>query len=179
MESYTMNNNHERFAKIVIIILMMGVVLTVLYFTYTANVEKKGTLYQVEHVVDNLMNDMSVLNLDPSLSLYIKEQIPKIHVSTSDMENDVNIKNVNEKLQKNSIIMAGVMLGCVLLFILLIFKFLRHKVSIKNIIGDSIVIISAIVLVEIFFATYFGSKFLNIDANHIKYVMLYYFMHPS
>lgn len=162
------NNNYERFAKIVIIISMMGVILTVLYYTYTSYIEIQTLKNQVKFVVDDLISDMDMLLLDPSLNKKIITDIENIKMSEWNIKSDEIVHNRNKRTIKKSVIMASVMGAFALLFIILSKYFKGDAFPMKMILGDTIVIILAIVIVEMLFATYLGSKFLNVDSNYMK-----------
>ena len=143
--------------------------LTVFFFTYVSNEEKKVVENQIDFLIDNVVG--ANLNILPN---EVKENIlSKINNLSSNSDND-SIKKSNDSIRsKATKILIILSIVVIVIFILSIYfnktnvSFFKN-LSLSTIFKETGIIVLFVGLTEYIFLTYFGSKWISIDPNVLK-----------
>jgi hypothetical protein len=145
--------------------------LTVFFFTYVSNEEKKVVENQIDFLIDNVVG--ANLNILPN---EVKENIlSKINnLSSSTTTDNDSIKKSNDSIRsKATKIITVLSIVVIVIFILSIYlnktnvSFFKN-LSLSAIFKETGIIVLFVGLTEYIFLTYFGSKWISIDPNVLK-----------
>jgi hypothetical protein len=156
------------FALILLNISFVATFLTIFFFTYASNVEKKIVESQMQYITNNFLDNISLFIPDSKRQL-ISSMLN--HIKIPDLSSQDNKVNENNKkiMYEAFKVVLGFLITSVIITGLMSYYF---DFSFKEIFLQSILIIAVVASIEYTFLTKFGSRFISADVNFVKYKII-------
>jgi len=136
--------------------------LTVFFFTYTANEEKKVVENQVNFLIDNIVG--SNINLLPnSVKQSILDKCDKLK---SDNSQNESIKANNDSIKSKSIIIMIVLISIVT--VITVWLKYNNYIHLEKLLKETGLIVLFVAITEFLFLTFFASRWISVDPSLIK-----------
>lgn len=159
--------NLEEIIEIIIMIVFIASFLCAFYFLYVVKVEEQTVKNQVDYIVADLIDDVSLL---PDDKIDILKKRLNSYKKTDTSDADKSVDENNDKIFKNVIVMIVV----TFLICMTICYFLcrYYKIDFFTICGKNLIILVFIGLTEFTFLNVFGRNFISADPNFVKLSIL-------
>jgi hypothetical protein len=163
-------NKSEIFSKVTINVLFITLFITIFFFTYGSYIEKKVVQNQMDILSKDIIDFLNLFGQD--FNKIISDQLN--NVTLPDLsEEDKKIKNNNNKIIIKTMIYLLffiVILSSIIYYNYIAFSDNSYKMS--KIILENLLILLAICMTEFIFVSFFIYRYVSIDSNTVKLVIL-------
>jgi hypothetical protein len=151
-------------ANVLLHVILMAVVISLVFFTYGAQIEKKVVTSQVDNLVTDITADLKAVLTDEQKQLFQRafSTLTPPDMSKEDEEAAAN----NRALIKRALIVVGTVfaVGVALVILLaVIFKF-----SFWDLLAENVIVLLAAAATEFLFLSFFAKNFVSLDPNMVK-----------
>lgn len=154
-------------ADIVLNVIFIGTFLGIFFFTYAVQVEEEILEIQINDIILDLKNDLSIM--PPEILATIKQGLQ--NVNRPDMTQvDAVVNAQNKNILKQAIMVIGISLATSLIGIY--GASVYWKFSMIDLIKKNLIIMAFIGLTEFLFLTFFAKNFMSADPNYVKLLIL-------
>lgn len=156
-------------------VILTFIFLTVFFFTYVNGVEKDAFNYQMDIVVDDLMEDLDIKSFIPpgqesdvsEIIMYgtldkMKENIIKTSQSSNDKIADVNKIIRNKSTSLLSIGIASIV------FVAAVLLVLNYCIPFNTIFRDTIIMVIFVAITELVFLLVITRKYKSVDPGNVR-----------
>jgi len=170
-----MNLAIEDICGILINVTLMGVFLTVFFFTYVKNVEKQLVENQIKYLINDLFNDLKIA-LPPGSNYMqnISKNAPTMTSSKKTPE-DIAVDNSNKKIFESTISLLVKIVALVTIAIVGLFWWKSGTSESFNplcLLLKGLVILCFIAVTEFVFLNLVAKNYKSLDPNYVKYMIL-------
>ena len=157
----------EEIIEIIVMIVFIASFLCAFYFLYVVDVEDQIVVSQVDYIVTDFMNDITIL---PDDKLDIIKNALKKYKKPDTSASDKEVQDNNDALYKNVIIMI-----CVIFVICMILCFIvcrYYKIDFLSICGKNLIILVFVALTEYTFLNVYVRNYITADPSFVKLSIL-------
>jgi type IV secretory pathway VirB2 component (pilin) len=167
--------NSEFVCTVLFQVVLVFSFLSIFYFTYAKNKEKDTVINNVNFLLNSFTSN-SPLKIPQNVKDQIKQNAsssPTPESLKADRETEANNKSIFKKTMKT---LAKTLM--VVLIIIMTCKYMEGKnsffveIHMKKLLIQSVIILLFVALTEFLFLNYLGSKFISINPNKLKAVVL-------
>ena len=162
-------NSVENISSVIMTALLVGLFLTVFFFTYVSNVEGGIVVTQIKFLADNFSE--SVKLLPAPVQTAIKTEINNIALPNfTETNNQIDAAN-NKLIKKTLIFVVSILLIVMVVIYILSMNKLCHF-SFWEMLGKNLIILAFVALTEFTFLNLIPKNFISVDPNYVKYYAL-------
>jgi len=171
MNNFKLNNinKSEMITKVLINVLFISIFIGFFFFTYGAYIEKKVVKKQMGYLSTNFMETIKLLG--KNVNEIASDNVNSITIPDLSHEDEEANEN-NKKVMKQVIKVNIIFILFVSFIVYYIYKNSNGTYDLKEIIKENLVILVFIGLIEFVFLTFFISRYISIDPNKAKLVIL-------
>lgn len=159
----------EYISGISMMAIMVGIFLTVFFFTYVASIESAIVKHEVKFLADNFAENVKLLPPDAQESL--RAAVLNIKLPDFTDTND-KIDSINGKIKFDTLLIMG-LVGVAIFAIVFVVSMKRFcDFSFMDMFGKSALILLFVGLTEFAFLNLVPVHYYAVDPNHVKYYML-------
>ena len=155
--------------SIILQITLVITFITVFFFVYGTYIEKQIVISQVNNVISDLGDDLSLL-LTPDQQVEVRAVLQNISQPETSSDQDVQAMENNNKLIKQS----AIVISCLFFagIAITIYLIITLKLNWWYIVKNSMFGIGACVITEFIFLTFFVANYRSLDPNKVKLSMV-------
>lgn len=137
----------------------------IFFFTYVTDVEKQLFMSQVDRILNSAYDSVKLF-LTPQMKSHIIAAIDNRTDQASLEHVDRKIKLSNQKLRNLTYLITFVLVltGLIVSYHLCV----QHNLNFYKILGNNVIILLGIALIEYIFATHIVTRYIYIDSNFVK-----------
>lgn len=158
-----------RVSHAILSVMLVATFVSVFFFLYVSNVERKIVQIQMGRIVSAFMKPVQLL-ASPAQIADIRKAMDRVQV-TSDPTVDGAIAATNNRLIRTAAIAFGTLFGVGLLAIGLMWKF-WHKFDVLHLLKTNALIIAVVAFVYFMFVTFVVRAYFLIDSNYVRGIIL-------
>lgn len=160
-------NYNELTINVIISVLFISLFIGAFFFTYGAHIEGLVVKNQMKFLSEDISSYINLLGNDINKNIKKKLlELPNIDLH----KEDDKVKDSNLKVM-NNVLITNIAFVVSTIFIVYYLN-QSAKLNIKDIIIKNFIILIFIIMTKYAFLTYFGSHFISIDPNKVKYTVI-------
>ena len=159
-------NYSELMITVITNVLFISLFIGLFFFTYTAYIEENVVHAQMKYLSEEIISKVNIFG-DSVVSMFDSyiNSIPKINLDDADKEVEKQNSNIKNMALYTNILFTIVVIGLVYF----IYNKSDKSFKVQDILIKNGIILFFVALTEYSFLTFFGSKYMSLNPNSIKY----------